>query len=110
MGADGPHQISFYSLNASGVTEGLKTIIIIKDDAPPSTRGAQASAAGSEVQVQVGPATAPVIVEPAPPVEETLPVIEAPAPTVEEPASAIEEPAPAVEELPGEAEPADDPT
>ena len=103
MGADGPHQISFYSLNASGVTEDLKTIIIIKDDAPPSTRGAQASAAGSEVQVQVGPATAPVIVEPAPPVEETPPVIEAPAPTVEEPAPAIEEPA-------GEAEPADDPT
>ncbi|MFC2106573.1 OmpL47-type beta-barrel domain-containing protein [Candidatus Bipolaricaulota bacterium] len=110
MGADGPHQISFYSLNASGITEDLKTIIIIKDDAPPSTRGAQASAAGSEVQVQVGPATAPVIVEPAPPVEETPPVIEAPASTVDEPAPAVDEPAPAVDEPAGEAEPADDPT
>ena len=95
MGADGPHQISFYSLNASGVTEDLKTIIIIKDDAPPSTRGAQASPAGSEVQVQVGPATRPVVVEPAP---------------------AIEEPAPAAEELPDEVDPEpaeeaqDDPT
>ncbi len=98
MGADGPHQISFYSLNASGVTEDLKTIIIIKDDAPPSTRGAQASSGGSEVKVQIGPATPPVvIVEPDPPVEQTPPVVEDPAP--------VEEPAPAVEELPGEADP-----
>jgi len=39
--ADGPHQISFYSQNASGVTEAMKTVIVIKDDAPPSTRGQQ---------------------------------------------------------------------
>jgi len=74
-GADGPHQISYYSLNASGVTEDLKTIIIIKDDAPPSTRGAQASSSGAQVAVQV---------EPDPPVEETPPLIEEPAPVVEE--------------------------
>ncbi len=74
-GADGPHQISYYSLNASGVTEDLKTIIIIKDDAPPSTRGAQASSLGAQVAVQV---------EPDPPVEESPPVIEEPAPVVEE--------------------------
>jgi len=105
MGADGPHQISFYSLNASGVTEDLKAIIIIKDDAPPSTRGAQASSGDSEVQVQVGPATPPVVVvEPDPPVEETPPVIEEPAPVVEEPEQAVEE------ELPGEADLEDDTT
>ncbi len=81
-GADGPHQISFYSLNASGVTEDLKTIIIIKDDAPPNTRGAQAPPSGVAVQVQVGPTTTPVIEEPASIVEE-LPLETDPEPSVQ---------------------------
>jgi hypothetical protein len=41
--SDGPHQISYYSRNASGVTEALKTVIVLKDDAPPNTRGEQPS-------------------------------------------------------------------
>ena len=41
--SDGPHQISYYSQNASGVTEAMKTLVIMKDDAPPSSRGGQAS-------------------------------------------------------------------
>jgi hypothetical protein len=70
-GSDGPHQISYYSQNASGVTEDLKTMIIIKDDAPPSTRGAQASPSSSAVTVAIGPtATLPVVEEPAPVVDE----------------------------------------
>ena len=73
-GADGPHQISYYSLNASGVTEDLKTIIIIKDDAPPSTRGAQASSSGADVVVNVGSTTTPVVAP-------TPPVVEPPAET-----------------------------
>jgi len=96
-GADGPHQISFYSMNASGVTEELKTIIIIKDDAPPNTRGAQAPPSGVAVQVQVDP--------PPPVVEEPAPVIEAPAPVAEEPTPVVEEAEPVVEELPVEPEP-----
>ena len=42
--ADGPHVITFYSQNASGVAEEPQRVIVIKDDAPPATRGAQASA------------------------------------------------------------------
>ncbi len=90
-GADGPHQISYYSLNASGVTEALKTIMIMKDDAPPSTRGAQASSSGPDVVVNVGSTTTPVVAptpplvgEPVPPVEETPPVVEEPTPVVDE--------------------------
>jgi len=100
-GADGPHQISYYSQNASGVTEEIQSIIIIKDDAPPSTRGAQAPSSGSGIAVQVGPAT---------PVVQTPPVAEQPAvegPAVgEDPAPiVIEESAPVVEETPVEPAP-----
>ena len=87
-GADGPHQISFYSLNASGVTEDLKTIIIIKDDAPPSTRGAQASSLGADVALHVGPP----VVELDPPVEESIPVIEEPMPVEQNPDSSVQTP------------------
>jgi hypothetical protein len=118
-GADGPHQISYYSRNASGVTEALQTVIIIKDDAPPSTRGAQASSHGAGVQVQVGPTTSPVVAPttpvaaPTPPAaeepfvtEEPVPVAEEPAPTVVvEPTPVVEDPATVAEELPVELEP-----
>ena len=40
-GTDGPHQISYYSRNASGTTEPVQTIMVIKDDTPPMTRGVQ---------------------------------------------------------------------
>ncbi|MFC2083234.1 nitrous oxide reductase family maturation protein NosD, partial [Candidatus Bipolaricaulota bacterium] len=108
VGADGPHQISYYSQNASGVVEDLKTMIILKDDAPPSSRGAQASSPGAGIVVQVDPATspavepAPVVVEPAPVVVEPVPVVEEPEPEVEqpEPEPETEEPAPEVDALP----------
>jgi parallel beta-helix repeat protein len=91
IGADGPHQISYYSMNASGVTEDLKTLIIIKDDAPPSTRGAQSSAVGPTTVINVGP----TVVEPEPVVQQPTPVvIEEPAPVI------VEEPAPVVVEEP----------
>ncbi len=38
-GADGPHTISYYSRNASGVAEKVKSITVYKDDTPPSTVG-----------------------------------------------------------------------
>jgi len=83
-GADGLHQISFYSRNASGVTEDLKTIIIIKDDAPPSTGGAHSSFEGAGVQVYVDPTPPPVVEVEAPaPVVEELPVEPDPEPSVQ---------------------------
>jgi len=110
--ADGPHQVTFYSRNASGVTEPLQTILLLKDDAPPSTRGAQASAS---VVVDVLPSTTaevePAVVETAseivePVIEETpVAVVEEPAPVVEEPV-VVEEPAPVIEEPAIEEEPA----
>jgi len=38
-GMDGPHTISFYSRNASGVTEEPQTVTVYKDDTAPSTTG-----------------------------------------------------------------------
>jgi len=38
-GADGPHRISYYSRNASGITEAVSTVTVYKDDVPPSTIG-----------------------------------------------------------------------
>jgi parallel beta-helix repeat protein len=92
-GADGPHQISYYSQNASGVAEDLKTIIIIKDDAPPSTRGAQASSSEAVTVINVGPTE----VKPVPVVVEPVPVVEVPAPVVEEQAPVVEVSAPVLE-------------
>jgi len=40
-GADGPHQITYYSQNASGMTEAVQVITVFKDDTPPMTRGKQ---------------------------------------------------------------------
>lgn len=40
-GRDGPHQISYYSRNASGTTEPVQVITVLKDDTPPTTRGAE---------------------------------------------------------------------
>jgi parallel beta-helix repeat protein len=41
--SDGPHQVGFYSQNASGVTESERTAMLYVDNAPPDTRGARAS-------------------------------------------------------------------
>ncbi len=107
-GEDGPHQISYYSMNASGVVEDLKTIILIKDDAPPSTRGAQSSASSNtaapsnanSVQVQVG---APTMEE-----TQTPPVVTQPEPEVEGPVSDVAQPE-GVETPPVMDEPAPEP-
>lgn len=70
---DGTHEISFYSRNASGVTEDIQTVLLFKDDAPPTTHGSQ-SAPTSSVGVTVAtpapakPAPAPVAVVTATPV------------------------------------------
>lgn len=40
-GPDGPHLISYYSANASGTTEEVHVITVLKDDAPPITQQAQ---------------------------------------------------------------------
>jgi parallel beta-helix repeat protein len=45
-GEDGARAVSFYSRNASGVVEAVQTKIVMKDDAPPTSRGARAQAPG----------------------------------------------------------------
>jgi hypothetical protein len=45
-GEDGARAVSFYSRNASGVVEAIQTKIVMKDDAPPTSRGARAQALG----------------------------------------------------------------
>lgn len=40
-GPDGPHQISYYSRNASGKAEPPHATMVFKDDVPPVTRGTQ---------------------------------------------------------------------
>jgi len=52
-GEDGARVVSFYSRNASGVVEAIQTKIVMKDDAPPMSRGARAQAPGG-VSVGVG--------------------------------------------------------
>ncbi|MEA1871045.1 MAG: hypothetical protein U9N00_02460, partial [Candidatus Bipolaricaulota bacterium] len=64
-GADGPHVITYYSQNASGNAEDVKAITVFKDDAPPTTRGAQPLPGGT------GSATPNSVVEVA---EEPAPV------------------------------------
>ncbi len=39
-GEDGARSISYYSKNASGVVEAVQTKVLLKDDAPPASRGA----------------------------------------------------------------------
>ncbi len=41
-GDDGARSVSFYSRNASGVVEATQTKVLLKDDAPPTSRGAKA--------------------------------------------------------------------
>ena len=94
-GSDGTHQITYYSRNASGVTEDMKTMTVIKDDAPPSTRGAQTSAPASEIQVNIGTPTESDVEDP---VEEEVSVV------VEEPDPVEEEPAPVAEQEPATSE------
>ncbi len=43
-GEDGARAVSFYSRNASGVAEAIQTQVLLKDDAPPTSRGAKAGA------------------------------------------------------------------
>ena len=43
-GEDGARSVSFYSRNASGVAEAIQTKVLLKDDAPPTSRGAKAGA------------------------------------------------------------------
>ena len=50
-GPDGPRQVAFYAQNASGVVGSLKSIVLYKDDAAPSTRGGQAS---PSIEVEIG--------------------------------------------------------
>ncbi|HDL85693.1 MAG TPA: hypothetical protein ENH11_05125 [Candidatus Acetothermia bacterium] len=57
-GTDGPHQISYYSRNASGTTETVQTITVLKDDTPPMTRGSEGKAQqGVAPQSNVTPPT-----------------------------------------------------
>ena len=56
-GIDGPHQISYYSSNASGTTEPVQTIMVLKDDTPPMTRGAQGTLTPPSPPTSVAPQT-----------------------------------------------------
>ncbi len=80
MGSDGPRRISFYSINASGVTEALQTILLLKDDLPPHTRGARTSV--PTTTVQVGP-TPPSDTSPEEVEEEPLDASDASGPSAE---------------------------
>jgi len=67
-GRDGARQLSFYAVNASGVTEERQSVILYKDDAAPQTRGGKASL---PIEVQVGVAeTSADVASPAEPVVE----------------------------------------
>ncbi|MCX6099099.1 MAG: right-handed parallel beta-helix repeat-containing protein, partial [Candidatus Bipolaricaulota bacterium] len=57
-GEDGVRAVSFYSRNASGVVEAVQTKIVMKDDAPPTSRGARAQApGGASIGVEAPTAT-----------------------------------------------------
>ena len=70
-GPDGPRQVTFYAQNVSGVVSALESVILLKDDASPSTRGGKAEPA---IGVRIGE-----------PVEEAPPEVPAAAPEQEEP-------------------------
>ena len=55
--ADGVHQISYYSRNASGVAEDLQIAVLHKDDTPPRAWGYAAGSPG--IQVVVGDSSEP---------------------------------------------------
>ena len=89
--ADGPHQISYYSRNASGVSEALKSVVVLKDDTPPSTRGGRTV---SLTEVIVGPSEDE-------PQEETAPIeVPTPAEAPEEPDMPAEGEAQSPSEMP----------
>ncbi len=85
-GADGPHTISYYSRNASGITEEVKSTTVYKDDAPPSTVGkggsqsqppaepSSSSVPSSSASTQPGEETTSSPVTVTPPVVTTPPV------------------------------------
>ncbi len=52
-GSDGPHRISYYSQNASGIVEPIASITVYKDDSPPVTRGANAATSIEEPESSV---------------------------------------------------------
>jgi len=56
-GTDGPHQISYYSRNASGTTEPVQTIMVLKDDTPPMTRGVHGTLAPPYPPTSAAPET-----------------------------------------------------
>ncbi len=59
-GEDGARAVSFYSRNASGVVEPAQTKTLLKDDAPPTSRGAKAGAPGASAPSASAPsASAP---------------------------------------------------
>jgi len=97
--ADGPHQIAYYSRNASGVAESLKTVIVCKDDAPPSSQGGTSAPTTELVVGTPDDGTAPAVEpEPTPvPEPEPEPAPE-PEPEPEPEPPAVEEPAPPAED------------
>lgn len=74
-GIDGPHQISFYSQNASGNAEPTQIETLYKDDAPPVTRGGGTTREpGKEAVVITPPEVIPEPVAPEPVKEPTTTV------------------------------------
>ena len=67
LGADGPHTISYYSRNASGITESVTTITVYVDNTPPTTVGRRSAATPHKLQPSAAaPKPAPVSTTPAP--------------------------------------------
>ena len=64
-GIDGPYRISYYSTNASGTTEPVQVITVLKDDTPPMTRGVQGTLQPSSTpQSGLAPISPPASVAP----------------------------------------------
>ena len=65
-GADGPHTISYYSRNASGIAESAKTVTVYKDDTPPATVGRRSVMTPHKPQSQSSAVTPATTVTPPP--------------------------------------------
>jgi len=102
FGYDGPHTVTFYSQNASGVTEPLQTVFLVKDDAPPHTRGAHASSPAPVTEPVADAATPSVDEAAGSSVDETAGVAASEEPSVDVP--------PMVQEAPPEEAPLEDQT
>ncbi len=86
-GEDGARAVSFYSRNASGVVEAVQTKTLLKDDAPPTSRGAKAQAPSGTTGAATSSPTAPASTASA--ASTTKPVTAAPTtPTTTKPAPA----------------------